>query len=139
MTFVDPTATQLTDFAAGDPAEPFAMLNLLKFREQAHYEPDAGQPARSGAEAYGQYGETATRTITEVGGRILFAGPCHPALVGPEAERWDAMALVYYPSRQAFLTMIGLPHYQAAIFHRTAGLADTRVIPVAVPPDLAPA
>ncbi len=36
--------------------------------------------------------------------------------------------LVRYPSREAFRKMIGLVEYQAAVVHREAGLADTRLI-----------
>ena len=39
--------------------------------------------------------------------------------------------LVQYPSRQAFITMVTRPDYLAASVHRTASLADSRLIATA--------
>ncbi len=129
---IDPTGDQLKAFMASDLAEPVIMLNLLAFAATATYDPALGEPARSGAEAYGVYSETAQRTIEAVGGRILTVASGHKALIGPPDE-WDAVVLVFYPSRQAFLDMIARPDYQAAVHHRTAGLSNTRLIPLPAP------
>ena len=43
-------------------------------------------------------------------------------------EQWDDILLVSYPSKEAFLAMIGDSDYQAAAEHRSAALADSRLI-----------
>ena len=45
-----------------------------------------------------------------------------------DANQWDAVALVMYPTRQAFLEMVMAPEYQEIHTHREGGLADTVVI-----------
>ena len=50
------------------------------------------------------------------------------ALIAPEHEDWDELLLVHYPSPEAFLEMLADPDYQAATIHRTAALADSRLI-----------
>ena len=49
-------------------------------------------------------------------------------MIGPSDEAWDEVLLVQYPSRKAFLTMAGNPEYLACTVHRTAALADSRLI-----------
>ncbi len=60
----------------------------------------------------------------------MSSGGAHPraVLLGPTTERWDDALLVQYPSKQAFLRMIGDPDYQAITVHRTAALEDSRLI-----------
>ena len=50
------------------------------------------------------------------------------ALIAPEQEHWDEVLLVRYPSPEAFLAMLADPEYRAATIHRTAALADSRLI-----------
>ena len=38
--------------------------------------------------------------------------------------------LVTYPTAQAFLDMIQSPDYQAIVYHRSAALSDSRLIPM---------
>ncbi len=41
---------------------------------------------------------------------------------------WDRVALVWYPSRQAFLDMSSSAEYRAIHYHRAAGLAHQDLI-----------
>jgi hypothetical protein len=66
--------------------------------------------------------------VQEVGGQVAYVGPVQQTFIGPADVKWDVMALVYYPSREAFLRMIAMPDYQAATKHRRAGLAATRLL-----------
>ncbi len=136
MPYIDPTEPQLVQFAGGDLAEPFVMVNLLKFRDKAEYGQDSGEPERTGAEAYGLYGIVAMESIHAVGGRNIFTSANHPMLIGPVDTAWDMIAIIYYPSRQAFLDMIAMPSYRAALHHRTASLETTHVFPSIIPEDL---
>ncbi|MEQ8840077.1 MAG: DUF1330 domain-containing protein [Acidimicrobiales bacterium] len=133
MPSIDPTPDQLEDFASRvDTVEgPIRMINLLRFREVADYGdlPDPGENGPStGAEAYGRYGAIAIAEVAAVGGHQFEAGTAHMTLIGPDDEQWDLVAIIEYPSPAAFLEMIAKPSYQAGIHHRTAGLADTRLI-----------
>lgn len=100
---------------AGD-GSPVVMLNLLSFK------PDGGR-AR-----YEEYGAAVAPLLEEVGGRILFAGESSTALLGDDS--WDMIALVEYPSRQAFLDMIGSPEYQAIGHLRTEALLEGELHPM---------
>lgn len=112
---------------------PIVMINLLRYREQADYPPDAPEGLDtspcSGREAYQQrYGAVAQQTIAEVGGRLLWAGGVEASVIAAPGEVWDDAVLVEYPSRDAFVKMISMPRYQACAPHRTAALADSRLI-----------
>jgi uncharacterized protein (DUF1330 family) len=105
--------------AASADAGPVVMLNLLKFKDVAA---DGG----SGAASYNRYGDSVTRMVEERGGRILWSGRVDQVLIGDEAANgWDAIALVQYPSRQAFLDMVSNETYLKSHEHREGGLADT--------------
>ncbi len=126
----EPTAEQLFDLRNADPSAPITMVNLLKFREIAHYE-DVGlsdAPALSGREAYRRYADVATQKIHENGGTFLFLAPSQQLVVGDLAkDEWDMVAIVAYPSRAAYLKGFDSPEYQDAIKHRIAGL-ERRVL-----------
>ena len=115
---IDPTSEQAQAFGAGaDRPDPVFMLNLLRFA------PD------SGAESYARYAAATTGHLARVGGEVLWAGACDEALIGPRAREWDVAAIVRYPSRAAFLEMVGDPAYLEIANDRSAGLSDSRLIP----------
>ena len=104
------------------------MINLLRFHEQAVYPDGSGHAPCSGREAYQRYAAVALQKVQEVGGRPIWGGAVSHALIAPPGERWDEAVLVEYPERSAFLRMVGMPDYQACAVHRTAALADSRLI-----------
>ncbi len=56
-------------------------------------------------------------------------GRCDQVLIGDqEGQDWDSIALVEYPSRQAFIDMVSRPDYEKAHEHREAGLERTVLI-----------
>lgn len=118
---IDPTPAQVERFVADADAdggaEPIFMLNLLRFQ------------ADGGQEAYATYAAAAQPHLARVGAQVQWAGACDAALIGPGDPEWDIAAVVRYPSRAAFLAMIQDPDYLAITHHRTAGLADSRLIP----------
>ena len=102
---------------AGQPDDgPVTMLNLLAF------EPDGGQ------ERYAEYGAAVAPLLERVGGRILYGGQAAPALLGE--DRWDLVALVEYPTRQAFLDMVSSPEYQAIAHLRSEALTAGELHPL---------
>ena len=125
---IDPSPDQIAGFTASAQSdEPVFMLNLLRFKERADGIDEAD--GISGLEAYGRYAARVPEHLARVGGEIVWGGACDRALIGPDEPRWDAAVVVRYPSRAAFLEMVGDADYQDAARHRTAGLADSRLVP----------
>jgi uncharacterized protein (DUF1330 family) len=109
---VDPTPETFGRFMSEDDGEPVVMLNLLRFK------PDGGR------ERYEQYAAATAPFLAGVGGQVIYAGDCSTLLVGPDAHRWDMLALARYPSRQAFAQMVANPDYQAITHLRTEALEE---------------
>jgi uncharacterized protein (DUF1330 family) len=108
----------LTDFAPRAEADgsPVVMLNLLAFK------------AGRGRERYGEYGEAVAPLLERAGGRVLFAGDAAPPLIGEAG--WDMVLLVEYPTRRAFLEMIGSEAYGAIAHLRTEGVERAELHPL---------
>ena len=67
--------------------------------------------------------------VAERGGRLVWTGRPEQVLIGDaEADGWDAVALVEYPSRKAFIEMVSSPKYMEAHEHREGGLERTVLI-----------
>lgn len=119
-------------FAKGYPADmPVVMLNLLRYREQAAYEHGAADAVPcSGRDAYARYMEKVAPLLEGAGGQVIWSGSSDWSLVGPADEHWDTVLLVRYPSKDAFLAMANSPAYMAITHHRSAALADSRLVPM---------
>ena len=129
MPSINPSREQLARFAQQMPDEtPILMLNLLRYRDAAAYPDDSGHSPCSGREAYKRYSRTALNKVQGVGGRVEVMAPAQAMLIAPQDEQWDELLLVRYPSKSAFLSMLADPEYQAATVHRTAALADSRLV-----------
>ena len=116
-----PNAKQITQLVTGDNKSPIYMVNLLKFKKYANY-PDKRLTTLSGQEAYSIYAEELEPYLKQVGGEIIFKGEVNNLLIGTIDELWDAVAVVYYPSKNALLKMINNTDYQEIEIHRQAGL-----------------
>jgi len=118
--------------AAIPDGQPFVMLNLLRYREQADYGDHADETPCSGREAYhGRY-VPAFGQIAPEGIQLFWYGGVLAGLVGPSDERWDEVALVRYPSYADFRRVVEDPRYLVeADPHRRAALADLRLIAIA--------
>jgi len=102
------------DLIAGLPDEgPVTMVNLLRLRDRA---------------AYKRYSEATMPLIKARGGTVIWAGNGEAVAYGDrEADHWDYVVLVRYPSRAAFLDMVHSAEYAAANKHREAAV-DKHVI-----------
>ena len=108
------------------------MLNLLRFRDVADYaeSPDlAPDDPVSGQDAYARYGAAAMPHLSDAGAEIVYHGSASETIIGPTGEHWDQVVLVRYPSPAAFLGMVTTSEYQQLSGHRTAALADSRLVP----------
>lgn len=128
--FVDPTREAMALFRSLPQDGPIAMINLLRFRESAAYPSDHTDHAevRTGAQAYAAYGRAAAPPFARSGGRQIWLGRPEQTLIGPADEAWDLAFIAAYPSGEAFVTMLRDPEYRAAVIHRQAAVADSRLI-----------
>lgn len=114
--YIEPTRQQIEELASSSETGPVVMINLLRFR------PDGG------AAAYAHYGDGAMPCLAKAGARLLWQGRPDSVVIGEDADMWDAVVLVEYPSRAAFLEMVSSADYQAVAGRRTDALADSRLI-----------
>jgi uncharacterized protein (DUF1330 family) len=129
MASIEPSPEQLQALvAAAADDTPIVMINLLRYRDRADYPSGTDAAPCSGREAYQRYGMRVTPMVVEAGGKILWLGNVAQVVIGPDAERWHDAVLVQYPSRRAFITMVSRADYLEAAVHRTAALADSRLI-----------
>lgn len=112
---VNPSPESIAALAAAPDSGPIAMLNLLCF------DGDVGRAT------YARYAVVAGQTIADVGGSLMHLGRAI------DTDAWDSVALVYYPSRAAYLGMQNDDRYVAAIPDRTAGLRARLLYPFALP------
>jgi len=137
MPTIEPSAEHLQQFLAEKSDDSaIVMINLLRYRDRAQYPPGAAARPCSGRDAYRRYAAAVTPMIAELGAKVLWSGSVQRTLIGPEDEAWDDAILVEYPSRKAFFTMISQASYLEAAEHRTAALADSRLIATVSPAGL---
>jgi uncharacterized protein (DUF1330 family) len=94
---------------------PVVMLNLLKFTE-------------GGRERYAEYGAGVAPLLERAGARVAFAGEGGSVVLGDDS--WDLVLLVEYPSRGAFLEMIGSPEYGEIAHLRDEALEHSELHPL---------
>ena len=114
---IDPTPEQLEAFvsAAGERSGPVTMVNLLAFEGE------------EGRQSYARYGVEVLPHLERVGASVVYAGEAGGALIGTEPW-WDAILVVRYPSRSAFLEMVLDPAYQEIAAHRSSALRTSALI-----------
>ena len=114
MSAIRPNKEQFLELMNAPDGGPVVMLNLLKFK------------AREGQSEYNKYGNSVVKMVEDRGGKLLWMGKVDQALIGDvDANDWDAIALVQYPSRKAFIDMTTSKEYEGAHEHRESGLERT--------------
>ncbi|WP_106401060.1 DUF1330 domain-containing protein [Actinocorallia populi] len=116
---VDPRGEDLKRLMAEDPGGPVVMLNLLRFS------PD-------GQASYQEYARRTSPFLKRYGGKVLYAGQGSTALVAEDGQAWDAVLVVQYPSREAFLAMVADPEYHEVTALRGRALSEA-VLQATVP------
>ena len=106
---------------------PVVMVNLMRFRE---YSLDGDG---SGWDAYLRYSALTVPLIKARGGTLLWTGDAKAVALGAQEDnRWDYLALVYYPSVTAFIDMMTSADYETRCDpHRTNGCAEHVIIATA--------
>lgn len=128
MPAYQPTADQFRAFRDDPYDGPIAQVNLLKFRVTADYATDhelhgADEP---GSAAYQRYVDAFHVAADEVGGTCLLYGTTERYFIGQ--GDWDAVLVMHFPSRQAFIQTLNHPDYHAMHQHRHAGLLCQELI-----------
>lgn len=131
----DLTSTQQAgrDFSMRGLEGEIVLLNLLNFRDMAGYSANpelAPATPISGAEAFNCYIQHTLPFLRDSGGELRLLGRSTSWLIGHESERWDVVVLVRQRSAQSFMAFA---HYEASlagIWHRTAAIEDSRLLPL---------
>ena len=107
-----------------DPEGPVVMVNLMRFRERS-LDGDG-----SGWDAYLRYSALTVPMIKARGGTLLWTGDTKAVALGAEeGNRWDYIALVYYPGVAAFLDMMTSADYETRCDpHRRNGCEEHVII-----------
>ena len=110
--------------AALDRSKPDVMLNLKRFRERS-LDGDG-----SGWDAYLRYSALTVPMIKARGGTLLWTGDAKAVALGAQqGNAWDYVALVYYPSVDAFTDMMTSADYETRCDpHRRNGCAQHVII-----------
>jgi len=124
MAYIKPKREQITRLAESRKDGPVVMLNLLRFAERS-----AGKEGKSGADSYETYGGQMREIMAKRGIKLLWRGHGDSVVIGDdEADAWDMVLLVEYPSRKVFLEMASSKDYGKVGEHRTSALVDSRLI-----------
>jgi uncharacterized protein (DUF1330 family) len=131
MPTLNPTKDQFRAIADLPGEGPVLMINLLRFRSVAAYaedDPEYGEAAVSGEQAYRRYAEETEALVLSLGGSQDWIGQPMLTVIGPPDEDWDHAFVARYPSAETFMDMVRQPDYQRAVRHRNAAVSDSRLI-----------
>jgi uncharacterized protein (DUF1330 family) len=133
QTYIDPDRAAWEVFKSLPKDQPIHMLNLIRLKARAEYpegHPDHGKDL-TGLDAYRAYGRTTAPIFQRLGGRQVWVGKPQVMVTGPQAEAWDLAFIAEYPTSEAFIAMVRDPEYREFVKHRTAGVADSRLLRLA--------
>ena len=133
MPYIDPDREAWEVFKSLPRDQPIQMLNLIRLRAKAEYpvdHPDHGK-GLSGLDAYRVYGRTTAHIFGRLGGKQIWVGKPQVMVTGPGSETWDLAFIAEYPTAEAFIAMVRDPEYREHVKHRTAGVADSRLLRLA--------
>jgi uncharacterized protein (DUF1330 family) len=122
-----PRPDQFEALMKSDLQGPVSMLNLLQFKERAEYE-DGRAGDLSGAEAYALYGQQMKPFVESKGGTLRHSSAAHLLMIGDGDLEWHAVAIMEYPSKEAFVEIATAKEVAAFGVHRSAGLAHQLLV-----------
>lgn len=103
------------------PSGPVFMINLVKFKDKAHYV-DGRQTTLSGREAYRLYGLEAVKMLPRYNAEVVIGTHITELIIGESDELWDEMSIVKYASRQDLNNMTSSQEWNDINIHRLAGI-----------------
>lgn len=111
-----PPKEKFVDFIKNYPSQtPLVMVNIMKFKTQTADD-------KSGKEEYSIYGKKIAPLLAKAGGRVIWAGNSMKTVIGDYTTQPDYFAIVYYPSKEAFIKMTTSKEYEAIQHHRHSSL-----------------
>ncbi|MFW6081020.1 MAG: DUF1330 domain-containing protein [Desulfosalsimonas sp.] len=113
MPSILPTEEQMQNIQAVSDHGELVMVNLLRFKSEG------------GEALYEKYSQLIYPVIKKIGARVIYYGNGVMTFIGD--DYWDAVLLVEYPSRSAFMEMLRDPEYLEASKYRQEGLIDSRL------------
>ena len=130
---LEPSEHQLAKLMSLPTDTPLAVFNLFEFNDAANYQPgdpEFGTSAAeiSGQEAFQRYSELAGTFLQDLGGRVSVSASVDQVLIGPQNADWHAAAIMFFPSRGAFMQMLSDADFQKASRHRKAALKNHYMI-----------
>ncbi|WMJ69623.1 DUF1330 domain-containing protein [Stenotrophomonas sp. 24(2023)] len=137
LAYLQPTQHSGAAFMRRGLQGPVVMLNLLRFRDLADYRADpqlAPATPISGAQAFERYVQHTLPFLQASGGEMLLLAEAGPWLIGPQDEHWHQALLIRQHSVEAFMAFAQHGPYLAGLGHRTAALADSRLLPLSALP-----
>jgi hypothetical protein len=111
--------------------EPMWALNLMHYREKAEYA-DGRETELTGWEADNLYSPLGP--LAAIGAELVIVAIVVDQPAG-EDYKWDRVAIVRYPNRQALADMNMTPEFQEAHHHKDAGMKFTIVAATFPQPD----
>ena len=114
-----PTHEQLVEFLDGPMDQPVVTLNMLTFKKMA----DESHAGQTGRDAVMQYSRAMKEFVESHGGTFVIAADIDSQMIGEGGEHFQFIAIMRYPSRQAYIDLAGDPEIANTIGkHRDAGL-----------------
>jgi hypothetical protein len=98
-------------------------MHVMDFHDIAQYEPDAGEPERSGEEAWNLYQTSGTGASAELGHYPTAFFEIRGTLIG-ENTGWDEIDIIHMSSQAGFQALLDDATRQDGRYHRYAALAD---------------
>ncbi|MEO0882892.1 MAG: DUF1330 domain-containing protein [Pseudomonadota bacterium] len=128
MPAFQPTADQFRAFRDDPYDGPIAQVNILKFRVKTEYKPGDPEYGKDepGRNAYQRYADAFGKAAAEVGGQCLLMGQTERYFIGD--GDWDAVMVMHFPNRKAFIATLNHETYQDMHRHRDAGLLCQELI-----------
>lgn len=118
-------------FLQADDGKPFYMVNLMQYREKAHY-PDGSHPeVKTGQQANNLYGKAVVKELLKRGSYPVFLSSKLANLyhAGEGTDFFEEVGIVRYRSRRDLLEMATSEQFRSAEPHKWASMEKTVVVP----------
>jgi len=118
-------------FLRADDGKPFYMVNLMQYREKAHY-PDGSYPeVKTGQQANALYGKAVVKELLKRGSYPVFLSRKLANLyhAGEGTDFFEDVGIVRYRSRRDLLEMATSERFKSAEPHKWASMEKTVVVP----------
>jgi uncharacterized protein (DUF1330 family) len=121
-----PSRTQWEAVLNNDNSGSVVIINYMKIRETAAY-PDGSDTDISGMDAMMRYFEISQKKVADHGGEFVIQGLFGSVVIGDD-EDWDAIGIVRYPNKDAFVALFLDQEYREGHHHRVAATLRHKMI-----------